>query len=190
VFQEAAQEYRRAGQPAAARLLASLVFQDPAILQTVAVLSRGMATGLPDLYAQSAACWLATHLLSAHASWLNGAADRSRPGRLSAGRTTAVREFMRTHFAEPPTLDQFATAAGISKFHFAREFRKGSGTTPHAYLQQIRIEAACRLLTETDPRAKWDAARCGFERSASLRSAFLHHLGVTPSAFRRGPGPG
>jgi AraC family transcriptional regulator len=184
LLQEAAEEYRRAGQPMAARPLASLAFQDPLILQTVSALVRGMATGLPDLYAQSASCWLATHLLSAHASWLNDTTDRLRSRGLSARRVAIAREFMRAHFAEALTLDQLATAAGISKFHFTREFRKGAGTTPHAYLLRIRIEAACRLLTETDLHIKQIAAQCGFERSAALRSAFLHHRGMTPSQFR------
>ncbi len=185
LIQEALEHYRRAGQDSADRPLQSLAFQDPLILHTVTSLLRGMQIGLPDIYSQTAACWLVTHLLSAHSDWT---VETRQASALSQGRLDAVRDLVSARFAEPLTLDDLAAEAGISKFHFARLFRQQTGTTPHVYILQARLDAACRLLTGTDLRIKQIAARTGFRTVASLGAAFFRKHGVTPSAYRqRGP---
>ncbi len=182
LIQEAHEQYRRAGQGSADRPLQSLAFQDPLILHTVSSLLRGMQIGLPDIYAQTAACWLVTHLLSAHSGWT---VETRRAPALSRARLDAVRDLVGARFAKPLTLDDLAVEAGISKFHFARLFRQETGTTPHAFILQVRLEAARRLLTDTDLRIKQIAARTGFRTVASLGAAFVRKHGVTPSAYRQ-----
>lgn len=185
LFREAFEHYRRAGQAGGERPLEALAFQDPLVVQTVSSLLQGMQAGLPDIYAQTAACWLATHLLSVHGGWRLVDAGGRWPQTLSCGRIDTVREMVRARFAEPLTLEDLAAEARISKFHFARLFRQKTGTTPHAYILQVRLEAACRLLAETDLRVKQVAARTGFRNVAALGTAFTRKRGLTPSAFRR-----
>ena len=182
LIQEALEQYRRAGQVNAERSLQSLAFQDPLILQTVLSLLRGMQIGLPDIYAQTATCWLVTHLLSAHSGWT---VETRQASALSQTRLDAVRDLVSARFAEPLTLDDLAAEAGISKFHFARLFRQSTGTTPHVFVLQVRLEAACRLLTETNLRIKQIAAQTGFQTVTSLGAALVREHGVTPSAYRR-----
>ena len=182
LFREAFEHYRRAGQGQGP--LEALAFQDPLILQTVNSLLRGMAAGLPDIYAQTAACWLATHLLSTHGSRQGIGAGGRRPPTLSARRLDAVYEMVRARFREPLTLDDLAAEAGISKFHFARLFREGTGITPHAYILQVRLDAACRLLMDTNLKVKQIAGRTGFRTVSAFGAAFVRSHGVTPSAFR------
>ncbi len=185
LFREAFEHYRRAGQSSGDRPLEALAFQDPLVAQTVASLLRGMQIGLPDIYAQTAACWLATHLLATHSPWRTFGAGVRRAPTMSGGRLEAVREMVRVRFAEPLSLEDLAAEAGISKFHFARLFRQQTGTTPHAFILQVRLDVARRLLTETDLRVKQIAARTGFGSVAALGAAFARQQGVTPSAFRR-----
>ena len=185
LIRETFEHYRLAGQAGGERPLEALAFQDPLVVQTVVALLRGMRTGLPDIYAQTAACWLATHLLSAHSPWRSIEAETRRPPTISGGRLDAVRDLVRARFAEPLSLEDLAAEAGISKFHFARLFRQHTGTTPYAYLLEVRLDAACRLLAETDLLVKQVAARTGFGTVAALGAAFTRRQGVTPSAFRR-----
>ena len=62
-FLDAVEHYRRAGHRWRDRPLARLAFQDPMIAEVVVALLRGMEAGTPNLYAETAMQWLATHLL-------------------------------------------------------------------------------------------------------------------------------
>src|SRR5436190_3140709 len=53
-------------------------------------------------------------------------------------------------YFEPLEVDDLARAAGLSKAHFAREFRRTFGEAPHAYLMTRRLERAAALLRTTD----------------------------------------
>ena len=181
---EAAEHYRRVGRRFRDEPLTALAFHDPLIAQTVLALLRGMAAGAPDLYAQTAMQWLSTHLLSAHSSWLEVREDRRDPGVISDGRLARVVEYMSARFAEPLALGDLAAEAGVSKFHFARLFRESTGTTPHAFLVQLRMEAARRMLASTDLGVAEVAASCGFARAAHFGTAFTKRFGASPTAFR------
>src|SRR6478735_789016 len=54
------------------------------------------------------------------------------------------------HYAEPLGVDDMAAAAGLSKAHFSREFRREFGESPHVYLLTRRLESAAGLLRNTD----------------------------------------
>lgn len=183
-FREAADHYRQVGQRCRDNPLTALAFNDPLIAQTVCALLRAMAAGAPDLYAQTAMQWLATHLLSAHSTWLAVQEDRRNPGVISDRRLARVLEYMSAHFAEPLTLENLAAEAVVSKFHFSRLFRRSTGATPHAFLVQLRMEAARRMLMTTDLNVAEIATSCGFARAAHFGTTFTKHFGVSPTAFR------
>jgi AraC-like DNA-binding protein len=88
-------------------------------------------------------------------------------------------------FAEPLTTAQLAQQAGLSISQFERNFRKAFGTSPHQYLVGIRVEHACRLLTETDDTVSAVAQRCGFYDHAHFTRAFAALMGTSPSGYRR-----
>ena len=152
------------------------------IAEVVVALLRGMEAGAPNLYAETAMQWLATHLLSAH-----GGIDVDRhklPSAMTDKRLARVVEYMRAHYAEPIPLEHLAAEAGISKFHFTRLFRASTGKTPHDFLVQLRLEVASVLLTTTDLSVEAVAARCGFARANYFATAFTNHVGVAPKAYR------
>ncbi|HUJ56741.1 MAG TPA: GlxA family transcriptional regulator [Gaiellaceae bacterium] len=82
-------------------------------------------------------------------------------------------------------LPQLAASASMSVRNFARVFRSEVGQTPGRFVEQVRLQAARRLLEETDDSLGVVAERSGLGSAETLRRAFLRHLHVTPDAYRR-----
>lgn len=183
--EDAAEHYRRIGQARRAEPLNALAFEDPVVAQTVGALLDAMAVGAPDLYAQAAAQWLATHILARHMAVVDPARDRRTAGVLSDRRLVRVLDYLGAHFADPLTLDALAAEAAISKFHFVRLFRAKTGKTPHAYLLGLRLAAARRLLATTAMPVAGVARACGFASASHFCTAFARAAGATPTAFRQ-----
>ncbi len=121
-------------------------------------------------------------ILSAHAR-LAGASDP--PGsRCPAGVIRAVQDALADRIADPPTLDELAAAAGMSPFALLRAFRGATGLPPHAYLNQLRVRLARRLLDAGLPPADV-AAEAGFADQPHLTRHFKRVVGVPPGAYQR-----
>ena len=183
-FLDAAEHYRRAGHRRLERPLARLSFQDPVIAAVASALLQGVEAGAPNLYAEAAIQWLATHLLAAH----SGGVSIEEPARLAVmpdKRLARVLDYMRAHYADPLSLGSLAAEAAISKFHFTRLFRRSTGKTPHDFLVQIRLEAAIALLKTTELSVKAIATRCGFARANYFATAFTKRVGISPTGYRQ-----
>ncbi|MBN6038217.1 helix-turn-helix domain-containing protein [Amycolatopsis sp. 195334CR] len=148
---------------------------DPLVEQLVRALPP--AAGAGDLYAESAAAFLVTHLLT-------GGRHERLPGPEHAAVRRAVAE-MRERLAEPLTVAEIAAEAHLSVYHFIRVFRDATGETPHRFLTRLRIERARRLLSGTDLTVAQIADRCGFASPGALSTAFLGQVGVRPSVYRK-----
>lgn len=77
-----------------------------------------------------------------------------------------------------------ARHAAMSERSFIRTFREDTGTTPAEFVQQARLQAARRLLEETELAPKTIAQRCGFGSPGVMRRVFLRELGVSPAEYR------
>ncbi len=88
-------------------------------------------------------------------------------------------------FAEPLDVDDLARAAGHSRAHFSREFRRAFGESPHAYLITRRLERAAVLLRMTDRSVADVGLSVGWQSVGSFTSAFTRTYGIPPSAYRR-----
>jgi transcriptional regulator GlxA family with amidase domain len=86
--------------------------------------------------------------------------------------------------ADDHSVDRLATRAAMSPRHFARVFRAEVGCTPAAYVEQVRIEAARRLLETTGLRVDEVAATAGFGTPETLRRAFARRVGASPTEYR------
>jgi AraC family transcriptional regulator len=82
------------------------------------------------------------------------------------------------------SLKDMAAACYLSPFHFARLFKKLTGTTPHAYLAAVRIATAQQLLAETDLSVSQIGARVGYLSASHFAKGFRQATGITPRAFR------
>ena len=89
---------------------------------------------------------------------------------------------VRERCAEHLTLADLAAAAGTTQFQLIGLFRRGTGLTPHAYLTQVRLGEACRLLRRGVPIA--DAAiAAGFYDQSALTRHFKRCYGMTPLQY-------
>jgi transcriptional regulator GlxA family with amidase domain len=101
--------------------------------------------------------------------------------------TPAIRQqqlWLTDHLTERHTVEALARRVGMSARNFARVFRAETGTTPAAYIEGLRIEAARRLLETTDLTIGAIAAAVGLHRPETLHRAFRRRVGTTPNRYR------
>ena len=87
-------------------------------------------------------------------------------------------------YAEPLEVDDLAGAAGLSRAHFSREFRRAFGESPHAYLLTRRLERAAALLRTTDRSVAEICFRVGLRSVGSFTTSFTRTYGMSPTAYR------
>ncbi len=87
-------------------------------------------------------------------------------------------------YAEPLGVDDMARAAGLSRAHFSREFRRAFGESPHAYLLTRRLERAAALLRTTDRSVADVCLSVGLQSIGSFTTSFTRTYGISPTAYR------
>jgi len=87
-------------------------------------------------------------------------------------------------YFEPLGVDDLASAAGLSRAHFSREFRQAFGESPHSYLLTRRLERAAALLRTTDRSVTDVCLSVGLQSLGSFTTSFKRMFGVTPAAYR------
>lgn len=100
---------------------------------------------------------------------------------------TQTRAFVQDRLAQRITLDQLAEHAGMSKYHFLRQYRAKTGTTPMAAVRQQRIDLARNLLICTPWPLRVIAERVGFDNEFHLSRVFRQVTGVPPGSLRKQP---
>ena len=87
-------------------------------------------------------------------------------------------------YFEALDVDDLAGAAGLSRAHFSREFRRAFGEPPHAYLLTRRLERAAALLRTTDRSVADICFSVGLQSVGSFTTSFTRTYGVSPTAYR------
>jgi AraC-like DNA-binding protein len=87
-------------------------------------------------------------------------------------------------YAEPLEVDDLARAAGLSKAHFSREFRRTFGESPYVYLLTRRLERAAALLRNTDYSVAQICLEVGLQGIGSFTTSFKRMFGMTPTEYR------
>jgi AraC-like DNA-binding protein len=82
-------------------------------------------------------------------------------------------------------LAELAAAADLNPFRLVRCFTREFGLPPHAFLLQVRLQRAARLLRRGEPPVL-AALEAGFADQSHLHRHFLKCYGVTPGDYRRG----
>ena len=85
---------------------------------------------------------------------------------------------------EPVTLAELAALSGVSRFQLLRGFVREIGITPHAYLMQLRVRLARRLLARGHAPVQ-AALLAGFADQSHLTRAFVRQFGITPGRYRQ-----
>ena len=95
-----------------------------------------------------------------------------------------ARDLADARYFEPLDVDDLARAAGLSRAHFSREFRRAFGESPHAYLLTRRLERAAALLRTTDHSVADICLSVGLQSIGSFTTSFTRTFGVSPTAYR------
>jgi AraC-like DNA-binding protein len=105
-------------------------------------------------------------------------------GGLPRYRLRRVLAYVDSRLGGPISLDDLARVAGVSRFHFHRQFRRSVGVTPHAYVLQMRIERAKGLLTGSDLTVGEVSEAVGFADQSHFSNIFRKLTAMTPRGFR------
>jgi len=95
-----------------------------------------------------------------------------------------ARDLADARFFEPLDVDDMARAAGLSRAHFSREFRRAFGESPHQYLLTRRLERAAALLRTTDRSVAEICFAVGLQSVGSFTTSFKRAYGKTPAQYR------
>lgn len=95
-----------------------------------------------------------------------------------------ILKYIEGHFTQKLTLDRLAKELGFSKFYISRLFKSKIGYQFNEYINNLRVNLAQSLLTETDLSILNVAYECGFDSQRSFNRAFFSLLSQTPSEFR------
>ncbi|HKO62822.1 MAG TPA: AraC family transcriptional regulator [Pyrinomonadaceae bacterium] len=106
-------------------------------------------------------------------------AERQRPRWLDR-----AREILEADFQENISLTRVAEAVDVHPVHLARVFRKQFTCTPGEFVRQLRINFACRQLSQSDTPLVEIALASGFAHQAHFNRVFKAQTGMTPSEFR------
>jgi len=149
----------------------------------MALLAELNSEGLSGrLYAESLANVLAVHLLRHYTA--AGSEPQRLMGGLSGQKLRQVMNFIADNYGGDLRLDELAQVAGMSSFHFAREFKRTTGTTPHQYLIKFRVERAKALLAEGEIPLIEVGLRSGFSHQSHFTRLFRRLTGTTPQSYR------
>jgi AraC family transcriptional regulator len=168
-------------------LVEELGGSDPLLEQLVLSMDETLRRWEPAArtYLDQLGSMVAAQLLRQHRATVASVIDRPASA-LAAHRFAAVRAVMEERLADPVSLTELASFAGLSVSQLSRQFKARTGLAPHRFLLGLRIDHACRLLrTDSSPIAEI-AVRCGFSHQEHLTRVMRAHLGTTPGAVRRG----
>jgi AraC family transcriptional regulator len=93
-------------------------------------------------------------------------------------------ELVHARLDHPLALADLARSAGMSPFHFSREFKRETGKSPGRYLSDARLARAKMLLAADDRPVTEIALACGFASASHLSSAFAKAFNMQPSRYR------
>jgi len=96
-----------------------------------------------------------------------------------------ITDWMREHIADDFDLQQLATLAGLSKFHFHRLFKRAVGDAPSRYHMNLRMHEAKRLLRETRQSVVAVGLDVGYTNPSHFAQIFRRETGLSPSDYRR-----
>lgn len=103
---------------------------------------------------------------------------------LQKWRLKRVIEYVDNHLAAKISLAGLAAVAGLSRMHFASQFRAATGLRPHEYILRRRIRRAEELLRNSTMAIVEVALTVGFQTQAHFTTVFKRFVGCTPRHWR------
>jgi AraC family transcriptional regulator len=162
----------------------SIDIDDPVLRRLGQLANAELRQGGPggQLYAESLGTALAVHLLRQYGTL--GRTPARRNGGLTPAQLRRVAEYIEAHLTEELGLTELAAVASLSPHHFGAAFKAATGTPPHRFVVERRVQRARTLLAGRDTIAGI-AHAVGFAGQSHLTLHFRRVTGVTPARFRR-----
>lgn len=132
------------------------------------------------LLAQAAGCEILAELYR-----IGGAPFSSSKGGLAPWAERRSIELLRSKIDQDISLEELASEARLSPFHFARMFKRSVGVPPRVYFTQLRMEKASDLLETTDLSITEISLEVGYSSSQVFARVFLKYKRMTPTDYRR-----
>jgi AraC family transcriptional regulator len=160
-------------------------FQDEGLHRLILEMGREMRTGweLGSLYGDLLSNAFVIALIKKYGKPFSRAGVFE--GGLSRPKLRQVLSYMEEGFSRDIRLRELAGIAGLSDFHFARSFRQSTGSTPHQYLLQVRVNRAKSLLLQPQWTILQIALALGFSDASRFAKVFRAHTGMSPAEWRR-----
>ncbi len=118
------------------------------------------------------------------------AAPLARPKvtELARWRLRRAIEFVETNLANAISTSDISAAAGLTRMHFAAQFKAATGLRPHEYLLRRRVERAQEMLVQTGMSVVDVALSVGFQSQSHFTVVFNRFVGRPPHAWRQAHG--
>ena len=162
-------------------------FRDPLLEQIAQVMLAEMQieTSSGRLLVESLAYSLAARLLQTYSDIsLNLSDPPAAEKGLDHRRLQRVLEFVEAHLEDDITVENLASTACLSRFHFARAFKAATGKTPRQHVSERRLRLAKALLTQDDRPLIEITLACDFSSQANFSRAFRRATGMAPGRYR------
>jgi AraC-like DNA-binding protein len=105
-------------------------------------------------------------------------------GGLPESKVRRVTAYIENNLHRELRLEELAAVTHMSPYHFARLFKRATGTSPHRFLVRRRIDAAIGLLTESTASISSIGRAVGFRTASHFATTVRRITGMTPSAYR------
>ncbi len=112
-------------------------------------------------------------------------AQTTRSGVMPIKRLKAVVDRMKEELDQDLSLTDLASESGFSRAHFLRMFKAATGSTPHRYLHELRLDMSREKLSSSKSSITEIALDCGFSSHSHFTRAFRERFGQTPNSYRR-----
>ncbi|HEY1147726.1 MAG TPA: AraC family transcriptional regulator [Pseudoduganella sp.] len=154
---------------------------DPFLLHFARSMAQQLQHGgtLDRAYLDAAAIVIGQHLLRSYSA----APDNTAAG-LPRHKLRRALDFIGHHFRDDIGFQDIAEHVGISPYHFARMFKQATGESPHQFIMRCRIDAAKRMLAESDKAISDIAFEVGYRSQSYFTTRFSMLAGMPPAAYR------
>jgi AraC family transcriptional regulator len=171
--------------PERIEILPQFARPDPVVGQIgLALLSQLATQSVERMYVDTAATFLAAHLLTHYSVGKSHLQNGSHT--LSGKDLGRVLEYIDGNLCQNLGLTELANLLGLSERYFCEVFKQSTGVTPYQYLIECRISKAAQLLISTKLEIAEIARRTGFPNPTNFCRTFRQQRSVTPKQYRQG----
>jgi len=137
---------------------------------------------LERTFTESVALAIAARIVAIHVRRYS--AHRPARAQLPQWRLRRALEYIDANIAASIGLTEIALSTGVTRTHFAAQFRRTTGLRVREYLLRRRVEFSQELLRQTQGSILDVAKRCGFRSQAHFTTVFKRFVGDTPHSWR------